>query len=187
MRNARLLFGTLLGTLSIVACSLEHVRVAALDDAGHANPGGELASAGNSSLSASASAGGGTLNAGGAPPQGGDDWFILISGGSNVDLPIPSDASAPSEVVCACLGEGVRLCGSDGISYSCDGGGACLLPAIACLHTCPCLDGESADGNAIAWFSRECAPSTPCQSGLICTMLSNTTPDGTTGCTDAGN
>jgi hypothetical protein len=184
MRSATLL----MGTLGVVACSLDHVRVAALDDAGSANMAGAVASSGSSSLSPSAGAG--ALNSGGAPPQDGEDRFILISGGSTGDVHIDGDAGTTSEVVCSCLGSRqAQLCGSDGVTYpaSCDDAGTCLLPAIACFHACPCLAGESANLSAISWFPQDCVSTAPCSDGLICMTFSDLMLDGRASCADAGN
>jgi len=185
MQNATLLVGTL-----AVACSLDHVRVATLDDAGSASSsstGGELAGAGHSNRSASA--GGNALASGGSPPQNGEDRFILISGGANGDVQISADAGAKSVVVCSCLGTQAEACGSDGVTYPapCDDGGACLPPSIACFHACPCLDGETAGSETWFSLSPNCAPTVPCSEGLICLTLSSAPEGELSSCADAGN
>jgi len=183
MRNAALL----LGSLIIVACSVDHLVVAALDQAGGANVGGSSASAGSSGLATSVagavSSGGSQSRAGaaqgGAAAQGGTDRIILSSGGTNVDVRIGGDAGATSELVCSCLGEQAELCGSDGVTYAaiCEDGGACLAPTIACWHACPCLEGESADAGVSSWFSADCADTAPCADGVICMTFNNVTRD----------
>jgi hypothetical protein len=190
MRNAALL----LGTLVTVACSVDHLVLASLDEAVDPNVGGSSASAGMSGLSANAA---GDVNLGGSPlggsagldaaAQGGRDRMILASGGSNVDIRISGDAGATSELVCSCLGTQAQVCGSDGITYAaCTGEGACIVPTIACWHACPCLAGESADMDMVSWFSMDCAPAVACADGVICMTFSNVTPDQRI-CTPAGN
>jgi hypothetical protein len=191
MRNTALL----LATLVTVACSVDHLVLAALDEAGGANAGGSSAGAGSSGLSAGAagnvSAGGSQTDsaaARGGSAQGGMDRIILGSAGGNVDIRIGGDAGATSQLVCSCLGTQAEVCGSDGVTYAagCEDAGDCVLPTIACWHACPCLAGESAEPDTASWFSLDCAATAPCADGVVCMTFSNVTPDMHT-CTTADN
>ena len=182
MRNAALL----IVILAVGACSLDHVVVAALDDAGSTNPGAVLGLAGGSGLNASA-AGSGT--SGGSPDQGGTDRFLIGLGGSSVNVQIgaDTDAGVTSVLLCSCGAQPTGLCGSDGITYppSCDDGGTCILPEIACFHACPCLAGESASAEVTSWFSPNCVLATQCAGDAFCLGFSNVTPN-PQNCADAG-
>jgi hypothetical protein len=194
MRNAALLMGTLL----LAACSIDHIVVAALDQAAGANTGGASgAGAGSSGLLASAAGEvtvggsfpqGGTAPQGGAAPQGGTDRILLTSGGSNVDVRIGADAGATSETICSCSGQQTQLCGSDGITYTadCEEGSTCLAPTISCFHACPCLAEEPADTEVITWFPQACAPMAQCTEGFFCMTFTNVTR-GEHLCTGSGN
>jgi hypothetical protein len=197
MRNV----ASLLGTLLLVACSLDHVVVAALDAAGAGNVGGSSESAGGAGLSASATdhdpsggarpSGGGAQggSAGGGIAQGGTDRIILGFGGSNVDVRIGGDAGSTSEIVCSCLGEQAQLCSSDGVTFAAgceEDAGACLAPTISCWHACPCLEGESANTRVSSWFPADCAPTAQCADGPVCMTFTNVTHDVHI-CTTTGN
>jgi hypothetical protein len=184
MRNVTMLMGTFV----ITACSLDHIVVAALEQAGGTNMGGQSGGAGSSGVSATAAgnetsggslAQGGTASQGGPAPQGGTDRMLLGSGGSNVDVRIGADAGATSEIVCSCNGQQAQLCGSDGVTYAAceEDAGTCLLPPIACFHACPCLDEEPADAEVITWFWQDCAPMAQCSNGFFCMTFTNVTPD----------
>ena len=170
MRNAISIFGALI----VAACSVDHIVVAALDDTGSASTGGMFDSAGSSGLSASAA---GTVTSGGSRSAG-PDRIILVSGGTTSDVRIDSDAGAAdastTEVLCSCDGGQSSSCGSDGITYptSCDDGGTCFPPSIACFHACPCLEAEPVGAQVTSWFSVDCDPTKQCAGGFICLMFS---------------
>jgi len=183
MRNAILI----LGALVISACSVDHLLVAALDDADGGSAGGMINHAGSSGESANAA---GNVASGGSR-SGGMDTIILISGGATSDLQIESDAgvdpNAATKVLCSCDGGQTSLCGTDGITYptACEDGGTCFPPSVACLHACPCLAGESASG-VTSWFSVDCDPTHQCAGGFICLMFRNASSE-PSNCAPAGN
>jgi hypothetical protein len=167
--------GAFFGMLFIAACSVDHLVVAALDDAGPANEGGAVGSAGTTSGSTA-----GKATWVGSPGQGGMDRIILIaSGGGNVDVRIGAGASGgpPTAVLCACEDEQASLCGSDGLTYPtpCEDGGTCAPPSIACFHACPCLEGESASIEVTSWFPSDCDPATRCSGDVMCLTFGNVT------------
>lgn len=182
MRNTSLL----VGAFAVAACSLEHVVVAALDDAGSAGVAGMMARAGSSGLSASAA--GSVSSGGGHLSTGGMDRIILSSGGTNVDVQIGTDAGTTTQVLCACENEQAQLCGIDGVTYPapCDDGGPCLVPRIACWHACPCLAGEPSSPQVSSWISVDCVPTSPCTGDAICLTFSNVTPSAQS-CPNAGD
>jgi hypothetical protein len=165
MRNTALLMVTL-----AAACSANHVLVAALDDTGGAHSGGSIGSAGNSSLSA---IGGSSPVSSGGSHAAPDAGIVLTSGGSNVDVRIGEDAGATSVVICACADGQAAFCGSDGMTYpnSCEDGGTCVPPMVACWHACPCLEGESASNETTFWFPEDCAPTTVCEREPTCLTI----------------
>ena len=180
MRNIHLL----LGTLAVTACSVDHVVVAALDDAGSADSGGTSGRAGSSGLTTSAA---GSVTAGGAQSTGGTDRFLLSAGGSNVNVQIGTDAGT-TQVLCACQNEPAQLCGIDGVTYPtpCDDGGPCLVPMIACWHACPCVAGEPSTPPVSSWISVDCIPTSPCTGDAMCLTFSNVPPSAQS-CPNAGN
>jgi hypothetical protein len=171
MRNMALLIG-----MFSVACAVDHVVVATLDGSGGTNGTNDRGDAGSSGSVPSAA---GNVSSGGSHSGGGTDRIILASGGTNVDVRIGEDAGAASYLMCSCLGERqAELCGSDGLTYpgSCDDGGTCLPPAIACFHACPCLEDESGAVKVTSWFPETCAATAGC-SDFTCLAFSNVTVD----------
>jgi hypothetical protein len=80
-----------------------------------------------------------------------------------------TDSSAPDDMACACLGEApMLLCGADGVTYSALCGSACPTVEIACLHECPCDDGETEPSTMMLWFLPESNSHTRCSDGFAC-------------------
>jgi hypothetical protein len=176
-----------IGMLAVAACSVDHVVVAALDDASGGSPaGGDAGAAGADSggQAGDRSADTGGVGFGGAPASGGSAGIVGIlitsTGGFGADNAAGA-AGANSIVVCSCLGDEVALvCGSDGITYpaSCGAGIDCP-PAIDCWHACPCDDPPTSTGTRL--FPPECAP-TLCAGDVVCMTYTNATRDMQIGC-----
>lgn len=187
MRNLAML----IGVHALLACSVDHLVVARLDDAGSA--GAPTAGAGEDSAGApdlAGSAGSAGLNentsgasgSAGTPSTGaaGDAGVLITSFGGDVGVLIGGDAGASSQFICSCLSNQSELCGTDGVTYdgvnlqsSCEDGGACSPPSIACWHACPCNPGESSDLNSTTtWFTPDCAGSAQCTGDFTCMAFS---------------
>jgi len=184
MRNAAFL----LGILVVTACSIDHITVAALDDAGTPSAGmadslaGSAGSAGSAGTSGSAG-NGGVFAAAGAEPEGEAGRVSIAAGGSTQDGVLLSQAGeggTTSELRCSCLGQPKpQFCGSDGVTYpiECSDGGTCLPPSVDCWHACPCLAGDTGAGATTSWFSLDCVPSTQCAEGVVCMTFTNVSPE----------
>lgn len=192
MRNTALL----LGILVVTACSIDHVMVAALDEASAAGAPAGGASAGGASLGGAGSAGaranagaGGVVIAGASQSESDAGRVLITTGGSaGTDelRNLAGEGGVGSELFCSCLGTKSQFCGSDGVTYpvECADGDVCLPPAIDCWHACPCLTDDAGVGTT-SWFSLGCVPS-ECTDGVVCMLFTNVVPDHTI-CTTTGN
>ncbi len=181
----------LIGIHALVACSVDHLVVAALDDAGSAgDAGANAAGAGEDTAAAPELAGSAGLNEntsgaggfGGAPSarETGGAGVLLLTSGGDVGVFIGGDAGASSKFVCSCSSNQSELCGTDGVTYdgvnapsSCEDGGVCAPPSIACWHACPCNPGESSDlDSTMSWFSLDCAGTAQCSGDFTCMAFS---------------
>jgi len=178
----------LVGFVTLTACSMDHVVVAALDVAG---AGGMTTASAGSSQGGSAGKAAAATSAGSAPlagaggvlttegvPQLGDAGRVLIASGGSLGTIIIGDAGATSLTACSCLGRSTEFCGTDGVTYptDCSDAGPCAPPAIACWHACPCLDGgvENTGGQASTqWFALGCLSSAHCSDGMVCMTFDN--------------
>jgi len=178
----------LVGFVTLTACSMEHVVVAALDGAGAggalatsagSTPGGSggSASAQTSARSPTIAGGGGVVTTEDFPQVGGAGRVFIASGGGAGTIFI-GEAGGTSLIACSCLGRSSEFCGTDGVTYptDCSDAGPCAPPAIACWHACPCLDGglENTGGQAATqWFALDCGSSARCSDGMVCMMFSS--------------
>jgi hypothetical protein len=181
MRN----YAVLIGITIVVACSVDHVTVAALDDASAGEGWGGASAADptrNGPGFAGAETGGGAASAG-RSSDGGAGSVSIGTGGD--PLSAAGESGGISFTRCSCLQEKTRICGSDGVTYpsQCDEGDVCLPPSVDCWHACPCLPGEQGTGTGVtSSFTADCLPPTPCAGDVVCMTFTNVSPDSVTGC-----
>ncbi|HYP75035.1 MAG TPA: hypothetical protein VER12_03735 [Polyangiaceae bacterium] len=191
MQYSALLFGS----LALIGCSLDHVVLAELDQAGAA---GALAGAATSSpiavggsANTSVSAGTGGLMMAAIQAAGEAGQLQFASGGAVQNGAARSsagEAGAFSELRCSCLGgQQGQLCGSDGITYpaECSDAGPCIPPAVACWHACPCLATDAEGVGTTTWFPPDCVAATECRDGVVCMMFTDISPDSPSACSTA--
>jgi len=182
----------LLGLFAITACSLDHVVVAALDDAGAAGAfadgaGGSMTNERQADPGAGA---GGVAASGGSRALAGAGASSITLGGAvgSVLLEAGGAAGATTEIRCSCLGQQpAEVCGTDGLTYptECSDAGPCFPPAIDCWHACPCLDAGSDGMGQATWFPLDCVASAQCSDNVVCMKFSNVVSDGQTLCATA--
>jgi hypothetical protein len=178
-------YAVLMGRTIAAACSVDHVTVAALDDASGGEgwggvPAADPTAGGAGFADPSAETGG--VAASGAWPSDGDAGSVSSTTGGE-PLSVAGAGAGISFTRCSCLEEKTQFCGSDGVTYpiECAEGDVCLPPSVDCWHACPCLPGEQGTG-VTSSCTVDCTPTTPCAGDVVCMTFTNVSPDSLTGC-----